>query len=130
MMEIPRIVFRPLDRDPSSGWVLGVCAGISAIVGVRPWILRTSLLLGLYLFPLQVVLAYAALGLLIRVKRIMLGGEVSPAGDGWHSEESGSMELYSVRDQYHDLEARLTSLESEALSNETALRRRFREAGL
>jgi phage shock protein PspC (stress-responsive transcriptional regulator) len=119
-------LFRPFDSQPSSAWILGVCAGISAIVGIRPWILRTSLVLAVYLFPFQVVLAYAALGLL----RMMLGGEGSAADGEWHSGESGSTELYSVRDQYHELEARLSSLETEALSKETDLRRRFREAGL
>jgi phage shock protein PspC (stress-responsive transcriptional regulator) len=116
------LIFQPDDREPSSGWLLGVCAGISAAVGIRPWILRTSLLLTLYLFPLPVVLVYAGLGLLVRVKRMIFGGESAGGSD--------LGEFYSISNQYHELEGRLSLLESEALSKETELRRRFREAGL
>jgi phage shock protein PspC (stress-responsive transcriptional regulator) len=127
---IKSLIFQPEDRWPASGWLLGVCAGIGARVGIRPWILRTSLLLALYLFPLPVVIAYGALGLLVRVKRMMSGGEAALAGGVWRGGGSDFGDVYAIGDQYHELEARLSSLESEAVSKEADLRRRFREAGL
>jgi phage shock protein PspC (stress-responsive transcriptional regulator) len=124
------LIFQPEDREPSSGWLLGFCAGISAAVGIRPWILRTSVLLALYMFPLPIVVAYGVLGLLVRVKRMMFGAGPSLSDGNWRSGDSNQAEFYSISDQYHELEARLSSLESEAVSKETDLRRRFREAGL
>lgn len=120
-------IFAPLYRK-SSGWVLGVCAGIGEVVGVRPWILRISLLLAVYLFPFYALVGYAALGLIFGARRFLVGD--TPSDDEWTSDERVSTEPYSVHDRYRDLEMRLTSLESEALSKETDLRRRFREAGL
>jgi phage shock protein PspC (stress-responsive transcriptional regulator) len=126
---IKPLIFQREDRD-TSGWLLGVCAGIGAVVGVRPWILRTSFLLALYLIPLPVVVAYGVLGLLVRVGRKIFGAEPSLAVGDWRAGELNLSKVYSISDQYHELEARLSSLESEALSKETDLRRRFREAGL
>jgi phage shock protein C len=128
MIGVPSI-FLPFYRKPSAGWLFGVCAGIGEIVGIRPWILRTSLVLAVYFSPFYVLLAYAALGLLFRAKR-MLDGDGSRSSAEWATATSQSTGLRTIDDQYEELETRLTSLESEALSKETDLRRRFREAGL
>jgi phage shock protein PspC (stress-responsive transcriptional regulator) len=119
----------PFYRKPSSGWLLGVCAGIGEIAGVRPWMLRVSILLAAYFFPFYVLLGYAMLGLLFQAKRILGGG--SAFEDDEDALESVDLTVpYSVHAQYRELESRLASLEEDVLSKETDLRRRFREAGL
>lgn len=53
-------------RDPSRGWLLGVCAGIAGYIGITPLAVRLVFLFSLVFFTLPAVLGYAAAAILLR----------------------------------------------------------------
>ncbi len=117
-MRASRLHLPILYRDTSAGWIAGVCAGIGAIVGVKPILVRVSFLLAGYLFPLAVFPAYLiAIGVLRDRSR-------TPQESEGVSQELGSSTDYRL------LQRRLTELEAQVTTSDAELRRRFRDAGL
>lgn len=55
-----------LYRDPTRGWLLGVCAGIAGYFGITVLAVRLVALLGLMLFTLPTVLGYVVAGIVLR----------------------------------------------------------------
>ena len=109
-------------RDSSAGWVTGVCAGLSEITGVRPVLLRISVLIATYMFPLVVVPAYLIAFALLR-DRARMGSSVL--------DQAALARMQGPSDYGNDLlQQRLTHLEAEVTSRDAELRRRFRDAGL
>ena len=115
--------FMPLVyRDSSAGWVTGVCAGLSEITGVRPVLLRISVLIATYMFPLVVVPAYLIAFALLR-DRARIGSSVL--------NEATLAQMQAPSGYENDLlQQRLAQLEAEVTSGDAELRRRFRDAGL
>jgi len=109
-------------RDSSGGWITGVCAGLSEITGVRPVLLRVSVLIATYMFPLVVVPAYLIAFALLR-DRARMGSSVL--------DQAALAQMQGPSDYGNDLlQQRLTHLEAEVTSRDAELRRRFRDAGL
>jgi phage shock protein PspC (stress-responsive transcriptional regulator) len=109
-------------RDSSAGWVTGVCAGLSEITGVRPVLLRVSVLIAAYMFPLVVVPAYLVAIALLR-DRARIGSSVL--------DEAALAQMQAPSGYENDLlQQRLAHLEAEVTSGDAELRRRFRDAGL
>jgi phage shock protein PspC (stress-responsive transcriptional regulator) len=109
-------------RDSSAGWVAGVCAGLSEITGVRPALLRISVLIATYMFPLVVVPAYLIAFALLR-DRARMGSSVI--------DEAALAQMPAPSGYENDLlQQRLVHLEAEVTSGDAELRRRFRDAGL
>jgi phage shock protein PspC (stress-responsive transcriptional regulator) len=109
-------------RDSSAGWVTGVCAGLSEITGVRPVLLRISVLIATYMFPLVVVPAYLIAFALLR-DRARMGSSAL--------DEAALAQMQGPSDCGNDLlQQRLTHLEAEVTSRDAELRRLFRDAGL
>jgi phage shock protein PspC (stress-responsive transcriptional regulator) len=109
-------------RDSSAGWVTGVCAGLSEITGVRPVLLRVSVLLATYMFPLVAVPAYLIAFALLRDRARMESSDLHDAALAPLQVPSG--------DEHDLLQQRLAHLEAEVTSGDAELRRRFRDAGL
>ena len=109
-------------RDSGAGWVAGVCAGLSEITGVRPVLLRLSVLIATYMFPLVVVPAYLIAFALLRDRARMQSSVVDEAA--WAQLEAPSGYENDL------LQQRLAHLEAEVTSCDAELRRRFRDAGL
>jgi phage shock protein PspC (stress-responsive transcriptional regulator) len=109
-------------RDSGAGWVTGVCAGLSEITGVRPVLLRVSVLIATYMFPLVVVPAYLIAFALLRDRARMESSVLDDAALAQMQAPSG----------YENdlLQQRLAQLEAEVTSGDAELRRRFRDAGL
>jgi phage shock protein PspC (stress-responsive transcriptional regulator) len=109
-------------RDSSAGWITGVCAGLSEITGVPPVLLRVSLLIAAYVFPVVVVPAYLVAFALLR-DRARIGSSVL--------DEAALAQMHAQSGYENDLlEQRLAHLEAEVTSGDAELRRRFRDAGL
>ena len=111
-------------RDSSTGWVTGVCAGLSEITGVRPVLLRVSALIATYMFPLVVVPAYLIAFALLRDRARVESSAL---------DETALAQLeapFSYENDYGLLQQRLAYLEAEVTSGDAELRRRFRDAGL
>jgi phage shock protein PspC (stress-responsive transcriptional regulator) len=111
-------------RDSSAGWVTGVCAGLSEITGVRPVLLRISVLIATYMFPLVVVPAYLIAFALLRDRARMESSAVDETALAQLEAPS------SYESDYGLLQQRLVHLEAEVTSGDAELRRRFRDAGL
>jgi phage shock protein PspC (stress-responsive transcriptional regulator) len=109
-------------RDSSTGWVTGVCAGLSEITGVRPVLLRVSALIATYMFPLVAVPAYLIAVALLRDRARMDSPDLDEA----------ALAPLLVQSSYENdlLQQRLADLEAEVTSGDAELRRRFRDAGL
>jgi phage shock protein PspC (stress-responsive transcriptional regulator) len=109
-------------RDTSAGWITGVCAGLSEIAGVRPVLLRVSVLIATYMFPLVVVPAYLIAFALLRDR----------ARSGFSVLEEPALAQMQAPSGYENdvLQQRLAHLEAEVTSADAELRRRFRDAGL
>ena len=124
-MKIGRPYLPLVYRDSGAGWVTGVCAGLSEITGVRPVLLRVSVLIATYMFPLVIVPAYLIAFVLLR-DRQRTGASaldevaLAHAPSGYENDQLEN-EL---------LQQRLTHLEAEVTSSDAELRRRFRDAGL
>ncbi|SEC69291.1 PspC domain-containing protein [Bradyrhizobium erythrophlei] len=109
-------------RDSSTGWVTGVCAGLSEITGVRPVLLRASTLLSAYMFPLVVVPAYLIAFALLRDRARMESSDLDDV-------TLAPVQVPSA-DEHDLLQQRLAHIEAEVTSGDAELRRRFRDAGL
>src|SRR5579862_1019319 len=57
-----------LYRDTERGILAGVCAGIADYLGVEPIVVRLATLLGLIFFSFPTIIAYIALGILLKPK--------------------------------------------------------------
>jgi phage shock protein PspC (stress-responsive transcriptional regulator) len=109
-------------RDSSTGWINGVCAGLSEVTGVRPVLLRVSALIATYMFPLVLVPAYLIAVALLRDRARMESSDL---------DETAPTPLLVPSIYENDLlRQRLAHLEAEVTSGDAELRRRFRDAGL
>ncbi len=123
-MKIGRPYIPLVYRDSADGWVTGVCAGLSEVTGVRPVLLRVSMLIATYMFPLVVLPGYLIAFALLRDRARTDPSAVS---------EGGLTELEAPSGYENDhvmLQQRLAHLEAEVTSGDAELRRRFRDAGL
>lgn len=120
---IPRPHLPFLYRDRNAGWIAGVCAGLSEATGIQPLLLRLSMLAGALFYPAVSVLVYALLTIFLRDRRRPVATAALPA-------KAQNARIAAMHSEYSELRDRLSVLEAEALSHETELRSRFKEAGL
>jgi phage shock protein PspC (stress-responsive transcriptional regulator) len=111
-------------RDSGAGWVTGVCAGLSEITGVSPVLLRVSVLIATYMFPLVVAPAYLIAFALLRDRARVEYSVLDDATLAQPDAPSGYESDCGL------LQQRLAQLEAEVTSGDAELRRRFRDAGL
>jgi phage shock protein PspC (stress-responsive transcriptional regulator) len=111
-------------RDSGAGWVTGVCAGLSEMTGVRPVLLRVSVLIATYMFPLVVAPAYLIAFALLRDRARAEYSVLDDATLAQADAPSGCESDCGL------LQQRLVQLEAEVTSGDAELRRRFRDAGL
>jgi phage shock protein PspC (stress-responsive transcriptional regulator) len=114
-----------LFRNRAAGWVTGVCAGLSELTGIKVWLLRCSFVTAVYFYPITIISIYALLTLFLRDKSEWEHEEVV---DSVFEEESER--LAAVHREYLQIQERIAEMESDAISKEAELRRRFRDAGL
>jgi phage shock protein C len=116
-----------LYRDPSRGYLAGVCAGVAAYVGVQPVLVRFILVLGLIFFFPMAVIAYLLLAFLLPRRPPALYR--SPEEEKFWREVSNAPDrtLASLRGRFRELEQRLRKVEADVTSDDFELRRQFRE---
>ncbi len=102
---------------------MGVWAGLSKITGTKVILLRLSAMVWLLFYPVTAILIYALLAVFLRDRNFI--ESESDAG----ADMPQTAQLMAVQSEYAELQERLAALESDALSRETELRQRFKEAG-
>lgn len=110
-----------LRRDPSRGWIAGVCTGIADYLGISDVVVRIAWV-ALTLFgaaPVSIV-AYILLALFLPVQPARLAGMDD---DGVILDRSAA--LRDVDSKLRDAERRMARLEAAVLSEEFKLRRAF-----
>jgi len=119
-----------LYRDTDDRRIMGVCSGIAGYFGVEPWIVRGCFIAAAFFFPFPVIPAYFLAGLVLPKKprdlfksyeEEALWREVTVAPD---------RSFYALKLKFSDLEARLRRLESDVVSGDFELRRKFRDLGV
>jgi phage shock protein C len=116
-----------LYRNPKTGMVFGVCAGLADYFGTDPVLVRVGMVIGLFfLFP-PVVIAYLLAALIIPVRPP--SPYRSPAEEAFWREAAArpAVTLDAVRQRFGDAERRLRALESHVASQEFVLSREIRD---
>ena len=116
-------------RDTDRGILAGVCAGIADYLGIEPIVIRLVAVLGLVLFFPPTIAAYIILALVLRPKPRTL--YASPDEEAfWRGVGTAPADtLHSLKRKFADLEARLGQMESQVVSGDFELHRRFRDLG-
>ena len=116
-------------RDRDRGIIAGVCAGIADYIGVEPIVMRLVAVLGLVFFFPPTIAAYIILALVLRLKPPAL--YASPDEEAfWRGVGTAPADtLHSLKRKFADLEARLGQMESQVVSGDFDLHRKFRDLG-
>jgi phage shock protein C len=116
-------------RDTDRGILAGVCAGIADYIGVEPIVIRLATVLGLVFFFPPTIVAYIILALVLRPKPRALYAS-SDEEAFWRGVGTAPADtLHSLKRKFADLEARLGQMESQVVSGDFDLHRRFRDLG-
>ncbi|KGM31231.1 envelope stress response membrane protein PspC [Inquilinus limosus] len=116
-----------LYRDPDSGMVFGVCAGLAAYFGVSPGKVRFgTVVLAFFFFP-HVLIAYLAAAMFLKRRPTLLYR--SPDEEVfWRSVSVQPADTFSaIRHNFRELEQRLAGMERYVTSSEFKLNRDFRD---
>jgi phage shock protein C len=117
-------------RDRTNRKLTGLCAGIAAYFGVDPLFPRIAMLAAAFFFPFPVIPAYFIVSAFLpkrppqlyrSAEEETLWREVTLAPD---------RSFYALKMKFRDLESRLGRLESEVVSGDAELRRKFRDLGV
>ncbi len=116
-----------LYRNPETGILRGVCAGIADYFGIEVWIVRALTIISLFFFTVPTVIAYFVAGLVLspapeelykseEEKRFWRGVRTEP----WQTSSA-------LRHRFRELERRLRGIESYVTSREFRLNREIDE---
>jgi phage shock protein C len=117
-------------RDRANRKITGLCAGIAAYFGIDPLFPRMALLAAAFFFPFPVIPAYFIVSAFLpkrppqlyeSAEEETLWREVTLAPD---------RSFYALKLKFRDLEGRLARLESDVISGDADLRRKFRDLGV
>ncbi len=114
-------------RNPTTGKVFGVCAGMSDYFGLDLFMVRALTVLGLVFFSVPVLIGYCLLALILPARPASLYR--SPAEEEfWRSVSTRpDVTMSAVKHRFRDLEKRLRSLETHVSSAEFDLSRAIRD---
>ena len=118
-----------LYRNPQTGLLAGVCAGIADYFGIDRVVVRIVFVIGLFLAFVPVAVGYVVLALVLKPRPAALyesrEEEAFWRGVATEPEET----LRHLKRSFADLEARLRAMEKPVVSGEIDLRRKFRDLG-
>jgi phage shock protein C len=118
-----------LYRDPSRGWLAGVCAGIAAYFGIEPVLVRLGFLASLVFFFLPAAIGYVILAIALPPRPQGLYGSREEEAF-WRSAATAPDDtLHTLNRRFGELETRLRSLEGAVTARDFDLRRKFHDLG-
>jgi phage shock protein C len=115
-----------LYRNPATGKLFGVCAGLADYFGLDPLVIRAATVIGLIVFSMPVIIGYGLLALILPARPPSLFR--SPAEEEfWRAVTTRpDVTAAAVRSKFRDLEKRLRNLETTVSSREFELSRAIR----
>ncbi|MEI6984714.1 MAG: PspC domain-containing protein [Rhodospirillaceae bacterium] len=116
-----------LYRNPGSGKVFGVCAGIAEYFGTDPFMIRAGTVVGMILFSVPVIIGYFLLALILPARPPNLCR--SPGDEEFRRAESSrpDVTLADVTTKFRSAEKRLRALESYVSTREFELSSTIRD---
>jgi phage shock protein C len=118
-----------LYRDPSRGWLAGVCAGIAGYFGIEPVLVRIAFLASLIFFCVPAAIGYVILAIALKPRPPGLFASREEESFWRQAATAPDDTLQSLRRRFGDLETRLRSLEGSVTSRDFELHRKFRDLG-
>jgi len=122
-------------RNTQKGWITGVCAGIADRVGVDPIWMRGAFVLASLVLHIIVVLLYFALAFLLKPRAGMTGASSAAGVERAYRDFADSVgpapsrNAGDLRSRFAAIDSRLSNLEAAVMSDELALRRKFKDIG-
>lgn len=116
-------------RDPRSGWVQGVCAGLADYLGVAPSLLRLAAVAGLLFFTIPTLLAYFVAAALLPRKPEQLYRDSTEERFWRDVRLDPSDAVHRQRQRFRELDRRLSALEAHVTSRRFKLDREIRDLG-
>ncbi len=116
-----------LYRNPHTGKIKGVCAGIADYLGVDVWLIRGGLIVALFMTGPWVILGYIIAAWILDDAPDDLF-ESDAEEEFWRNvrrEPSGT--AHDLRHKFRELERRLRGMEAHVTSAEFELNRQFRD---
>jgi phage shock protein C len=110
--------------------IMGLCAGIASYFGISALPLRIAAVAAAFLFPFPVIPAYFIAALILPKRPPQLYR--SPEEEALWREVTVAPDrsFYALKHKFRALEARLARLESDVVSGDVELRRKFRDLGV
>jgi phage shock protein C len=117
-------------RDRENRKLTGLCAGIAAYFGIDPLLPRIAMLAAAFFFPFPVIPAYFIVSAFLPKRPPQL--YESPEEETLWREVTLAPDrsFYALKMKFRDLEGRLARLETDVVSGDAELRRKFRDLGV
>ena len=115
-----------LYRDPDNGMMMGVCAGIADYFGIARWIVRVGAVVLLFAFTFMTVIAYFALGFILKPKPLDLYANAEEERFWRDTRVDPKRTVGDLQSKYRHIEKRIRDAEAFVTSSEFKLRRDFR----
>ncbi len=114
-------------RNPASGKVFGVCAGMADYFGLEPFVVRAVAVVGLIIFSVPMLVGYFLLALILPARPPSLYRSPSEE-EFWRAVTTRpDVTMSAVRHRFRDLEKRLRSLETHVSTSEFEVSRAIRD---
>ena len=116
-----------LYRNPTTGKIFGVCAGLADYFGCESFLVRAAALVGLIFFSVPMVIGYVLLAVILPARPASLYRSPDEE-DFWRAVSTKpDVTLAAVRAKFRDLEKRLRFLESYVSTREFEVSRAIRD---
>jgi phage shock protein C len=119
-----------LYRDRANRKITGLCAGIAAYFGIEPLFPRIALLAAAFFFPFPVIPAYFIVSAFLPKRPPQLYASAEEETLWREVTLAPDRSFYALKLKFRDLEGRLARLETDVISGDAELRRKFRDLGV
>jgi phage shock protein C len=119
-----------LYRDRENRKIMGLCAGIATYFGIDPLPVRLAMLAAAFFFPFPVIPAYFILGAILPKRPPQLFASKAEETLWREVTLAPDRSFHALKLKFRALEARLAGLETDVVSGDLELRRKFRDLGV
>jgi phage shock protein C len=117
-------------RDRENRKLTGLCAGIAAYFGIDPLLPRIAMLAAAFFFPFPVIPAYFIVSAFLPKRPPQLYRSPEEETVWREVTLAPDRSFYALKMKFRDLEGRLARIETDVVSGDAELRRKFRDLGV
>jgi phage shock protein C len=117
-------------RDRENRKIMGLCAGIANYFGIEPLLPRIAALAAALFFPFPVIPAYFIASAILPKRPPQLYASKEEESLWREVTLAPDRSFHALKLKFRALEARLARLESDVVSGDVELRRKFRDLGV